>query len=84
MPENSANLASLIIGALDDFAHIKELQTLLKIGLRQAESPANEEACERLALLVDVYLCQFEPWLEEVQLGLERRRKQIKLSKEEE
>ena len=57
MPEKLPNLASLVIGALDDFAHVEQLQLLLKIGLAEADHPS-EEACERLALLVDVYAAQ--------------------------
>lgn len=76
MPENSTDLSSLIIGALNDFDHVQELQTLLKVGLDQADE-FSEEAYKRLALLVSTYLCQSEPWLEEVQLGLNRMRKHV-------
>ena len=71
MAEKLINLASLITGALDDFAHVEQLQLLLKIGLSEADRPS-EEACERLALLVDVYAAQVEPWIQEVRFGLER------------
>ncbi len=80
MPENSHEtkpLVSLLLGTLDDFDHVQELQTLLRIGLDQADNGLSEEACERLALLVSTYLCQSEPWLEEVQLGLNRMRKHV-------
>lgn len=79
MPENSHEtkpLVSLLLGTLDDFDHVQELQILLKVGLDQADE-LSEEACKRLALLVSTYLCQSEPWLEEVQLGLDRMRKHI-------
>lgn len=69
-------LVSLVISALDDFARVQELQTLLKIGLHEADE-LSEEGCSRLALLVSTYLCQVEPWLEEVELGLERIRQQL-------
>lgn len=77
------SLTSLIIGALDDFAHVQELQILLRIGLNEAENPS-EEACEKLVLLVETYLCQSEPWLTEVQFGLDRIGQQIGLPEEEE
>lgn len=83
MPENSTDLSSLIIGALDDFDHVQELQTLLKVGLDQADE-LSEEACKRLALLVSTYLCQSEPWLTEVQFGLDRIRQRIGCPQEEE
>lgn len=69
-------LMSLAISALDDFSRVQELQTLLKIGLDGADEPS-EEACSKLALLVSTYLCQVEPWLEEVELGLQRIRQQL-------
>ena len=78
MPEKLANLASLTLGALNDFAHVEKLQLLLKIGLAEVDHPS-EEACERLALLVDVYTAQVEPWLEEVRFGLERIKRQVML-----
>ena len=67
----------LVIGAIDDFARVKELQTLLKIGQSEADT-LSVEACQRIALLVDTYLCQVEPWLEEVELGLDRIREQLR------
>ena len=82
MPEKLANLSSLVLGALDDFAHVEQLQLLLKIGLSEADHPS-EEACERLALLVDVYAAQVEPWIEEVRFGLERIKRIVGLVEED-
>lgn len=67
----------LVLGAMDDFARVKELQLLLKIGLNEADNPS-EEACNRIALIVDTYLCQVEPWLEELGIGLDRIREQLR------
>lgn len=68
---------SLILSAMDDFAQVKELQLLLKIGLKEADEPS-EEACNRISLLVATYLCQVEPWLENLELGMNRIRKQLR------
>lgn len=67
----------LIFSAMDNFSRVKELQTLLKIGLNEADSPS-EEACQRIALMVDTYLCQVEPWLENLEIELDRIREQLR------
>ena len=69
-------LASLVLDLLNDFARLQELQVLLKIGLTEADSPS-KEACSRIALLVDTYLCQSEPWLQNVEMDLQRLREQL-------
>ena len=56
MTDHSTNLSILLIRADNDFAQLEELQTLLKIGLSEADHPS-EEACKRIALLVSTYLC---------------------------
>ena len=76
MTDDSTNLSTLLIGASDDFAQLEDLQILLKIGLNEADRPSIE-ACKRLAFLVQTYLCQAEPWLQEVRFGLERLKKQV-------
>lgn len=67
----------LVIGAMDNFAQVKKLQTLLSVALNEADSPS-EEACKRIALLVDTYLCQVEPWIEDLNLDLEKIREQLR------
>lgn len=67
----------LVLGAMDDFARVKELQLLLKIGVNEADTPS-EEACQRITLLLDTYLCQIEPWLEELEIALDRIREQLR------
>ena len=76
MPEIRINLSFLITRALNDFAHVERLQLLLKIGLDETDQPS-DEAYERLALLVDTYSAQVEPWIEEVRFGLERIGRQV-------
>ena len=81
MAENSINLSILLIGALNDFAHVEELQLLLQIGLEQADR-LTVEACKRLAFLVETYICQVEPWLEEVRFGLDRLKQVVVLEED--
>ena len=82
MAANSTNLSTLLIRADNDFAQLEELQTLLKIGLSDADRPS-EEACKRLDLLVSTYLCQSDPWLTEVRFGLNRLRKHVLIEEED-
>ena len=70
------NFMQLILEASNDFARVKELQTLLKIGLHEADNPS-EKSCDRIALLVATYLCQVEPHLEDLEIGLDKIRGQL-------
>ena len=81
MAENLSNFSDLLIGASSDFTHVQELQLLLQIGLDQADRPT-VEACKRLAFLVETYICQVEPWLEETRIGLDRLKQVVGLEED--
>ena len=81
MTENLSNLSDLLIGASSDFSHIEELQLLLQIGLDEADQPT-AEAFKRLVFLVEIYLCQSEPWLEEVRFGLDKIKRIVGLEED--
>ena len=82
MAENLPSLSDLLIGASSDFNHVEDLQLLLRIGLNEADRPT-PEACKRLVFLIELYLCQSKPWLEEVRFGLNKIKRIVGLEEED-
>lgn len=72
----SQNLMSLAIGASDDLSRLLDLQELLRIALEQFDNPS-EKTNQRVDLLLSTYLCQVEPWLDNLELGLQRIRSSL-------
>jgi hypothetical protein len=66
-------LTSLIIGAIDDFDRVRNLQRLLEVALNEAE-PLEGGRESETSLLIASYLSLSKPYFEEVGCGLERLR----------
>lgn len=63
------NLSRLIIRTLDELSHIRELQELIEMALEQGEQPTDKRI-SRVELLVEVYRCQMEYHLHEMQAAV--------------
>lgn len=73
---SQAEVMRLAIGASDDLSRVLGLQELLRIALEEFDHPS-EKTSQRVDLLLSIYLCQSEPWLEDLELGLQRIRSSL-------
>lgn len=65
------NLASLIIGAIDEFDRICNLQRILEICSEEFHNP-DDNASERVQLLISLYQSDMELRLDELRVCLKK------------
>ena len=70
MPKNQIGLASLVIGALDEFENLRSQQQVLEVIIDLFHNP-DENLATRAGLLLDMYRSAVDNQLDELRVSLE-------------